>query len=99
MRKHRGVNQNTGKLKKGFKYSGKKLKSGLPQIVQTKSTCKGHLSAKIRKNIHEKKYKNRKQAIAVAYAQVKKERPGCKRVFKIKRGGDAYRESFKYCAP
>jgi len=33
-RKHIGINQNTGKLKKGYKYSGKKLKSGLPQIVK-----------------------------------------------------------------
>ena len=28
------------------------------------------------------RYKNRKQAIAVSYSQVKKERPGCKKVFK-----------------
>jgi uncharacterized protein YycO len=34
IRKHRGINQQTGRLKKGFKYSGKKLKSGLPQIVK-----------------------------------------------------------------
>ena len=105
IRKHRGINQQTGRLKKGFKYSGKKLKSGLSQILQVKnkgSTCKGHLAIKIRKNIHEKKYKNKKQAIAVAYSQVKKEKPGCKRVFKIKRGfrgGGAYGESFQYCAP
>ena len=26
-----------GKLRKGYKYSGKKLKSGLPQIVKAKS--------------------------------------------------------------
>ena len=34
LRKHKGINQQTGKLKKGYKYSGKKLKSGLPQIVK-----------------------------------------------------------------
>lgn len=34
IRKHSGVNQQTGRLKKGYKYSGKKLKSGLPQIVK-----------------------------------------------------------------
>ena len=34
MRKHKGINQKTGKLKKGYKYSGRKLKSGLPQIVK-----------------------------------------------------------------
>ena len=99
-RKHSGINQNTGKLKKGYKYSGKKLKSGLPQIVKSKLTCQGHLSRKISKNIHEKKYKNKKQAIAVAFAQVKKARPGCKKVLSKPRrktkGGD-YRQSFKFC--
>ncbi len=33
LRKHSGINQQTGRLKKGYKYSGKKLKSGLRQIV------------------------------------------------------------------
>ena len=32
MRKHKGINQQTGKLKKGYKYIGKKTKSGLPII-------------------------------------------------------------------
>ena len=39
-RKHRGIIQtggNKGKLKKGYRYSGKKLKSGLPQIVKGQS--------------------------------------------------------------
>lgn len=36
IRKHTGINQQTGRLKKGYKYSGKKLKSGLPQIVKIK---------------------------------------------------------------
>ena len=40
MRTHSGINQKTGKLKKGYKYSGKKLKSGLPQIVKVKITKK-----------------------------------------------------------
>jgi len=31
-RKHKGINQNTGKLNKGYKYSGKKLKSGISEI-------------------------------------------------------------------
>ena len=35
IRKHKGINQQTGKLKSGFKYSGKKLKSGLKQIIKT----------------------------------------------------------------
>ena len=40
VRKHRGVTQtggNAGRLRKGYRYSGKKLKSGLPQIVKAKS--------------------------------------------------------------
>jgi hypothetical protein len=40
VRKHIGIHQTggkTGKLKKGYKYSGKKLKNGLPQIVKAKS--------------------------------------------------------------
>ena len=36
-RKHNGINQITGKLKKGYKYSGKKLKNGLPKIIKCKS--------------------------------------------------------------
>ena len=39
-RKHQGVNQtggNKGRLRKGYRYSGKKLKSGLPQIIKCKS--------------------------------------------------------------
>ena len=43
-RKHSGIIQtggNVGRLKKGFRYSGLKLKSGLPQIVKTtKKTTK-----------------------------------------------------------
>ena len=35
-RKHRGIDQKTGKLKKGYKYSGKTLISGLPQIIKVK---------------------------------------------------------------
>lgn len=35
-RKHSGINNQTGRLKKGYKYSGKKLKSGLPQIIKIK---------------------------------------------------------------
>ncbi len=39
VRKHKGIVQSgghRGKLKKGYKYSGKKLKSGLPQITGAK---------------------------------------------------------------
>jgi len=44
IRKHQGIVQTggkKGKLKKGYKYSGKKLKSGLPQIVKVKKSKKG----------------------------------------------------------
>ena len=40
VRKHKGIVQTggkKGKLRKGYKYSGKKLKSGLPQIIKCKS--------------------------------------------------------------
>ena len=39
VRKHKGINQtggNKGKLKKGYRFSGKKLKNGLPKIVKSK---------------------------------------------------------------
>ena len=39
IRKHKGINQKTGRLKKGYKYSGKKLKSGLKQIIKVKQKC------------------------------------------------------------
>ena len=35
-RKHQGINKKTGRLNKGYKYSGKKLKSGLPEIIKIK---------------------------------------------------------------
>ena len=34
IRKHKGINQKTGRLNKGYKYSSKKLKSGLKKIVK-----------------------------------------------------------------
>lgn len=37
IRKHKGINQRTGRLNKGYKYSGKTLKSGLKEI----KACKG----------------------------------------------------------
>lgn len=36
IRKHQGINQRTGKLKNGYKYSDKKLKSGLLKIIKEK---------------------------------------------------------------
>jgi len=40
VRKHKGIIQtggNAGRLQKGYKYSGKKLKNGLPKIIKCKS--------------------------------------------------------------
>lgn len=82
MRQHQGINKNTGRLKKGYKYTGSTLKSGIKEIKKTKEkkTCKNYLKKKINKNIKE--YRNRKQSIAISYSQVKKEHPACKRVLR-----------------
>lgn len=40
IRKHKGINQKTGKLKKGYRYSGKKFKNGLSEIVKVKKNKK-----------------------------------------------------------
>jgi len=34
IRKHIGINQKTGKLKKGYRYSGRRLKNGSAEIVR-----------------------------------------------------------------
>ena len=48
-----------------------------------KKLCRQFLSQKIQINIGEKKrYKSRQQAIAVAYAQIRKSFPKCKKFFK-----------------
>ena len=57
-RKHSGINQTTGKLKKGYKYSGK-LKSGLSRIIKvTKVKKGGGLKFKQRGPTSEKLYNN-----------------------------------------
>ena len=51
VRKHQGIVQtggNTGRLRKGYRYSGKKLKNGLSQIIKVKKS-------KTRKNITKKR--------------------------------------------
>ena len=43
IRKHKGIIQtggNKGRLRKGYKYSGKKLKNGMPEILKVKSIKK-----------------------------------------------------------
>ena len=52
-----------------------------------KKSCRDMLSSKIAINMREYKngrFKSPKQAIAVAYAQVLKQSPGCKRVLSRK---------------
>lgn len=46
-RKHKGINQKTGRLNKGYKYSGKKLKSGLKQIVKIQKVKKNQKGGKV----------------------------------------------------
>lgn len=53
----------------------------------TKKKCLQHLQKKIAININEAKqgiFQSPKQAIAVAYSQIKKKYPSCKRYFKLK---------------
>lgn len=47
--------------------------------------CKSLLSRKIGINIHEGIYANKEQAIAVAYSQVRKRHPSCRRILGKKR--------------
>ena len=51
VRKHRGINPKTGKLKVGFRYSGKTLKNGAAQIIKAKEGGKRkNGAAQIKKN-------------------------------------------------
>ena len=43
--------------------------------------CKTRLTEKIKKNIKEGRYTSNKQAIAVAYSQVRKTSPACRKYF------------------
>ena len=77
--KKKKIKKKTGKLKKR-----KITKRG----IKKNQTCKEFLSTKIGYNIKEKKlgkWKSNKQAVAVSYSQVMKEKPGCKRIFKRKK--------------
>lgn len=55
-----------------------KRKSRKRRSRRTYMSCKSKLKQKIRINIREYKYANNKQAIAVAYSQIKKKYPQCK---------------------
>ncbi len=60
----------------------RKSSKGSKKISPSKRKCNQYLSRKIRKNLKEKRYKSRQQAIAVAYSQTKKSMPKCKRFYK-----------------
>ncbi len=47
--------------------------------VSRKNVCRSRLSRKIKINMHEPRYKSRKQAIAVSYSQILKKHPQCSR--------------------
>ena len=47
--------------------------------------CKSLLGRKIGINIHEGIYANKEQAIAVAYSQVRKRHPSCRRILSKKK--------------
>lgn len=59
---------------------GSKKKSKTRPKKYSKINCKKQLSRKIKKNIKEGRY-HKKQAIAIAYSQVKKKSPRCRRFF------------------
>lgn len=63
------------------------MKSIRKSSRKSKSLCKSRLAKKIAINIREMKkegkYVSKAQAIAVAYSQVQKMFPGCKRVLKL----------------
>ena len=70
--------------RKSVKRSSKK-KSHKKKSSNKNDSCRKSLSEKIRTNIREMNekgtFKSRSQAIAVAYSQVGKSRPGCKGIF------------------
>lgn len=68
--------------KKKKKFKSKKKKS---DGRRKRSKCRSYLKKKIKINLSEKKkYLSRKQAIAVAYSQVKRDHPACKRILSRK---------------
>ena len=70
-------------IKKSVKKSQNKSKKSPKKSVK-KSLCKQRLSKQIAINLKEDRYVSREQAIAVAYSQVAKMYPHCKRFLKKK---------------
>jgi hypothetical protein len=71
-------------LKKSTKVVKKSIKKSVKKSPKRKSLCKQRLSKQIAENIKEGTYSSRSQAIAVAYSQVQKKYPHCKRYLKKK---------------
>ena len=86
LRKHQGIHQTggkAGKLKKGYKYSGKKLKNGLPQILKVKKTKTTKQSA------GTKKTKTTKQSAGTKKTKTTKQSAGAKKTKKTKQSAGA----------
>jgi len=74
----------TNKYKRKSKKRRTKRRSHHRSDGKRRSICKDYLGKKIGININEGIYKSRAQAIAVAYSQVGKKYPQCKRILKIR---------------
>jgi hypothetical protein len=73
------------KVKKSTKRSAKRsTKKSTKKSPKRKSLCKQRLSKQIAENIKEGRFSSKQQAIAVAYSQVQKKYPHCKRYLKKK---------------
>jgi hypothetical protein len=57
--------------------------------------CRSLLGKKIGINIHEGIYANKAQAIAVAYSQVRKKHPSCRRILRSKKSRKSKRRSIR----
>ena len=67
-------------VKRKSRKSVKKKSIKRKSVYMTKKKCKSLLSKQIKKN--SKKYSNHKQAIAIAYSQIKRKHKNCKKHFK-----------------
>ncbi len=71
--------------RRSFKKRSNRKKSRRRSRRSVVGKCRKYLQKKIQINMEEMKkgfYKNKAQAIAVAYSQVRKEHPACKRVLR-----------------
>jgi hypothetical protein len=71
-------------------------KSRAIRSKMTKKDCKKLVSETIGRNIRENKFKSRKQAIAVAFSQIKKSHPQCRKFLERKKDGTSSSSSYSY---